>query len=45
MQPIAPDRVMWSVYWSVTIVNPGQMAEPIEMSFELLTRVAQGTMH
>jgi len=30
------------VCWSVTLVSPAKTAEPIEMPFELRTRVGQG---
>jgi len=39
MQPIVTDRVAWSVCLSVTLVNPAKMSAPIEMLFELRTRV------
>jgi len=42
MLSIVTDQVMWSVglsSQSVTLVSPGQMAEPIEMQFWLGTRV------
>jgi len=34
-----------SVGLSVTLVSPAQTAGPIEMPFELWTRVGQGTMY
>jgi len=39
MRPIVIDRVAWSVGPSVTLVSPAKTAEPIEMPFELWTRV------
>ena len=39
MRPIVTDRVAWSVGLSVTLVSPAKTAEPIEMPFELWTRV------
>jgi len=47
MQPIVTDRVVWSVClsvcWSVTIVNPANMAELNEMSFWMWTLVGPRT--
>jgi len=42
MRPIVSDRVTWSVYRSITVVNPAETAEPIEMPFGLRTRVVPG---
>jgi len=42
MRPIVYDRVAWSVGLSVTLVNPAKTVEPIEMPFELRTRVGPG---
>jgi len=46
MWPIVTDRVVWSVglsvALSVTLVSPPQMAGPIEMPFELWTRMGPG---
>jgi len=39
MLSIATDRVAWSVCLSVTLVSPVQTAEPIEMPFDLRTRM------
>jgi len=39
------DQVAWSVSLSVTLVSSANMAEPIEMSFGLRTRVVLGTMY
>ena len=39
MRRIVYDRVAWSVGLSVTLVNPAKTVEPIEMPFELRTRV------
>jgi len=39
MRPIVTDRVAWSVGRSVTVVNPAETAKPIEMPFELRTRL------
>jgi len=39
MRPIVTDGVAWSVGLSLTIVSPTKTAEPIEMPFELWTRV------
>jgi len=44
MRPIATDGVAWSVGLSVTAVIPSKTAEPIDMPFEMCTRVGQGTM-
>jgi len=46
-RPIVTDRVAWSVglsvgLWSVTLASPAKMAEPMEMSFGLRTRVGAG---
>jgi len=44
MQPIVIDQVAWSVGLSVgisvTLVSPAKMAAPIEMLFELRTRLS-----
>jgi len=44
MRSIVTDRVAWSVglsvSLSVTLVSPAEMTEPIEMLFELRTRVS-----
>ena len=42
MWPIVTDRVAWSVGRSDTIVSPAKTAEPIEMLFDLRTRVGPG---
>jgi len=42
MRPIVTDRVAWSVGLSVTLVSPTKTAAPIEMPFELRTRVGPG---
>ena len=42
MQPIVTDRVESSVGRSLTLVSPAKTAEPIEMLFELWTRVGPG---
>jgi len=42
MWPIITDRVAWSVGWSVALVSLAKTAEPIEMLFELRTRVGPG---
>ena len=42
MQPIVNDWVAWSVCRSVTLVSPAKTDEPIEMPFELRTRVGSG---
>ena len=39
MRPIVTDRVAWSIGLSVTLVSPAKTAEPIEMLFDLRTRV------
>jgi len=39
MLPIVTDRVAWSVTL-VTVMSPAKTAEPIEMPFELWTRVS-----
>jgi len=49
MWSIVTDQVAWSVgqsvSWSVTLVSPAKMAEPIEIPFGLRTRVGQETMY
>jgi len=42
MRPIVTDRVAWSVGRSVTLVSPAKTAAPIEIPFELKTRVGPG---
>jgi len=42
MRPIDTDRVAWSVGLSVTLVSRAKIAESIEMSFGLRTRVGPG---
>ena len=42
MWPIVTDLEAWSVCLSVTVVNPANTAELIEMSFGLRTRVGAG---
>ena len=39
MQPVATDRVVWSVGLSVRIMTPAKMAELIEMPSGMWTRV------
>jgi len=42
MRPIIINRVAWSVCRSVTVVSPAKTAAPIEMPFELMTRLGPG---
>jgi len=49
MQPVATDKVVWSVGLSVCLsgswTSPAKMAELIEMPFGMWTGVAQGTVY
>jgi len=42
MRSIVTDREAWSVGLSVTLVSPAKTAKPIEMAFDLRTRVRPG---
>jgi len=49
MWTVVTDRVAWSiglsVCQSVTLVRPAKMAEPIDMPFQLMTRMGPGTTY
>jgi len=49
MRPTVTDEVAYPICRSVclsdTIMSPAKTAEPIEMTFVLLTHVAKGTMY
>jgi len=42
MWSIVTNQIAWSAGWSVTLVSPAKMAEPIEMPFGLRTREGPG---
>ena len=42
MRPIVTDGMTWYVCWSVMVVSPARMAEPIEMQFGMLSQMTPG---